>query len=462
MAAWDRPNWGGAVRAVEWVGPRSYEGGVTDDGQTRLQVGATTPVIRAERPFVLRVGERELGPFMGSVSVGTAAANGVVLEDPLVSRFHFELSRVKEGIRLVDVGSKNGTFVGAARVRDAVIDSGARIRVGETVLELWVSDVPELVEDEAHAGFGGLIGSSPAMQALFRLLAKLAAVDTPVLVQGETGTGKDLVARALHSEGRRAAGPFVVFDCGAVAASLAESELFGHVRGAFTGAEVDREGAFERAHGGTLFLDEIGELDAALQPKLLRALESRSVRRVGGGEERVVDVRVVAATHRDLRQMVNAGTFREDLYHRIAVFLVRVPALRERVEDVALLAQHFLARALAGTDFSAAPAITGASVAALMGRAWSGNVRELRNVVERALVLGDLELAVSGDLSSGLGERGAEEGGVSLEEAKRRFERSYLVRLLARHEGDRAKAAEEAGVHVKSLGRLMRRHGLVV
>jgi DNA-binding NtrC family response regulator len=251
----------------------------------------------------------------------------------------------------------------------------------------------------------------------------------------------------------------VVFDCGAVAPTLAESELFGHVRGAFTGADADREGAFERAAGGTLFLDEIGELDSALQPKLLRALESKTVRRVGGAEERAVDVRVVAATHRDLRKMVNAGTFREDLFHRIAVFLLRVPPLRERPDDIEALAQHFLARALAGTDFSAAPKITPASLSTLVSRAWTGNVRELRNVVERALVLGDLELAVAGDLSSGLAEREAE--GLSLEEAKRRFERSYLVRLLARHDGDRAAAATEADVHVKSLGRLLRRHGLV-
>ncbi|MEQ9495269.1 MAG: sigma 54-interacting transcriptional regulator [Deltaproteobacteria bacterium] len=432
---------------------------MTDDAQTRLQVGAQHPVIRAERPFVLRVGDVEHGPFMGSVSVGSAASNGVVLDDPTVSRFHFELSRDQRGIRIVDVGSKNGTFVGDARVRDATIDSGAHIRVGDTVLELSVNDTPELVQDDKRSGFGGLMGTSPAMQALFRLLEKLAAVDTPVLVQGETGTGKDLVARALHEQGRRAAGPFVVFDCGAVAPTLAESELFGHVRGAFTGADADREGAFERAAGGTLFLDEIGELDSALQPKLLRALESKTVRRVGGAEERAVDVRVVAATHRDLRQMVNAGTFREDLFHRIAVFLVRVPPLRERPDDIEALAQHFLARALAGTDFSAAPKITPASLSTLVSRAWTGNVRELRNVVERALVLGDLELAVAGDLSSGLVEREAE--GLSLEEAKRRFERSYLVRLLARHDGDRAAAATEADVHVKSLGRLLRRHGLV-
>ncbi|MCB9646831.1 MAG: sigma 54-interacting transcriptional regulator [Deltaproteobacteria bacterium] len=430
---------------------------MSDVSQTLLHPAARRPGLRAERSFVLVVGATRHGPFERAASVGAAPSNQVVLPDPTVSRFHFEITRGALGLRVVDVGSTNGTFVNGVRVFDAVLEDGAELRAGDTRLRVEVEPVPRYVQDDAPASFGGLIGESPAMRRLLELLVRLAAVDTPVLVQGETGSGKELVARALHDEGRRKAGPFVVFDCGAVAASLAESELFGHVRGAFTGADVERAGAFERAHGGTLFLDEIGELEPGLQPKLLRALESRKVRPLGGDKEREIDVRVVAATHRDLRQMVNAGTFREDLYHRLAVFALRVPPLRERPEDIAPLARHFLSRALAGTDFAKdALELTPASLARLSARSFSGNVRELRNVIERALVLGDLESAARGDLEPGLAEPGAE----GIEAAKRRFERHYLVRLLAKHSGDRAAAAEEAELHVKSLGRLLRRHGL--
>ena len=430
-----------------------------NDGQTLLHPASQRCVVRAERPFTLVVGDVTHGPFVERASVGSARGNDVALEDPTVSRFHFEITRRRDGLHVVDVGSKNGTFVNGVRVVDAILEGASELRAGDTTVAVRVQERPELVEEPYRTHFGQLLGQSAPMQQLFRLLGRLALVDTPVLVHGETGSGKELVARALHEEGRREAGPFVVFDCGAVAPTLAESELFGHARGAFTGADVAREGAFERADGGTLFLDEIGELDPALQPKLLRALESKTIRPVGGDADRKVDVRVVSATHRDLRQMVNDGRFREDLFHRIAVFTLRVPPLRERPDDLVVLAQHFLTRALAGTDFSAAsaPSLTSASIARLTTRSWSGNVRELKNVIERALVLGDLEAAAQGDIETSFTDR---EDDLDLENAKRRFERQYLVRLLAKHDGDRALAAQEADVHIKSLGRLLRRHGL--
>lgn len=435
---------------------------MADDTSTLLHPAAAASAVRAVRSFELVAADgKRFGPFETRATVGSAASNDVVVDDPTVSRFHCEIVRDVRGLVLTDVGSKNGTFAEGVRVLSAILEPGATVRAGDTALELVVAAQPTLVEDSARASFGKLIGSSEKMRALFRLLERLASVDTPVLVHGETGSGKELVARALHDEGRRKDGPFVVFDCGAVAPTLVESELFGHVQGAFTGANADRAGAFERAQGGTLFLDEIGELPAELQPKLLRALESKTVRRVGGDQELTIEARVVAATHRDLRQMVNDGSFREDLYHRLAVFAVRIPPLRERPEDIEPLARTFLASALAGTDFSAdeAPALTAASLAGLRARPWSGNVRELKNVIERALVLGDLEAAANGDLASTLYE-GSTPTPSTMEDAKKQFEREYLVRLLARHDGNRAAAAEEADVHVKSLGRLLRRHGL--
>jgi transcriptional regulator with GAF, ATPase, and Fis domain len=258
-------------------------------------------------------------------------------------------------------------------------------------------------------------------------------------------------------------------DCGAVAPTLVESELFGHARGAFTGADTDRVGAFEAAASGTLFLDEIGELPLALQPKLLRVLERSTIKRLGEAGERAVDARVLAATHRDLKRMVNDGSFREDLYYRLAVFPVTVPALAERREDVAALAQHFFRSAYAsafgvGVGDAAPPDLDGETLALLSQRSWPGNARELRNLIDRVIVLGAPEAVTAGRIADELRRLGAhlhrEAGPVTLEEAKRRAERAYLVDLLARHPADRARAAEEAGVHPKSLPRLIRKHGL--
>ena len=414
----------------------------------------------------------ESGPDTGTtfgglcppVLLGTAEGVGVRLSDPSVSRIHAAIEPGPDGAILHDRSSTNGTFLGSARVLSVFLADGDRIRLGETVLVVRAEALPELLPMSSADRLGDLLGNAPCMRALFALLERLARTDTPVLVHGETGTGKELAARALHSEGARSEGPFVVFDCGAVSPSLVESELFGHVRGAFTGAESDRKGAFVEAQGGTLFLDEIGELPPDLQPKLLRALEARRVKAVGSNQEREVDVRIVAATHRSLVDMVNAGRFREDLYFRLAVFPVELPPLRARREDLGVLVGHFLERSLRGLGEGRIGAPSPATLRVLESLELRGNVRELRNLVERAVVLADVEDARRGELSDalrrslGMGRR--EPSPTTLEDAKQAFERTFLLGLVRRHGKNRVAAAEEAGVHPKSLGRLLRRHGL--
>jgi DNA-binding NtrC family response regulator len=401
------------------------------------------------------------------VRLGSAPGNEALLSDPSVSRFHCTIDRSADGLVVEDAGSTNGTFLGPYRVRVAYLSEGATLRLGQTTLAVRVSERARALEVSLRNRFGGLLGESPGMRALFAMLERLCQAEIPVLIEGETGSGKELVARALHTEGPRRAAPFVVVDCGAIAPTLVESELFGHTRGAFTGADTPRAGAFETAGAGTLFLDEVGELPLALQPKLLRALESGVVKPLGATREVPVQARIVAATHRDLRRMANEGAFREDLYFRLAAFPVRVPPLRERLEDIPLLARHFLARALAATGAAGADRVqpTAETLEILKAQPWPGNVRELRHAVERAVVLGDPAELGRGDLSRALREIGAQERRAepffgSLEEAKRRFEREFLMRLFARHAGDLQAAAEEADLHPKSLQRLCRRHGL--
>jgi transcriptional regulator with GAF, ATPase, and Fis domain len=407
---------------------------------------------------------RRVGPLSPPVRIGSAPGNDLVLNDPTVSRHHCALERRPDGLVIRDAESRNGTVLGTVRVREAWLSPDATFRLGQTVVAVRPTRTRPL--DISLSGhFGGLFGGHLGMRALFALLTRLAEVDTAVLVEGETGTGKELVARALHTESRRARGRFVVVDCGAVAANLIESELFGHVRGAFTGADGPRTGAFELADAGTLFLDEIGELPLELQPKLLRALETGTVRPLGSAQEKRVSPRIVAATHRDLRRMVNVGTFREDLYYRLAVCPVWVPPLRERREDVPALARLFLARFQQGpgTPVERAPVIAPDAAAWLSAQPWPGNVRELRNAVERAVILGQPAATARGDLLAALrvaSGRGREGGltAVSMEAARETFERAYLLNLLARHGPDLDAAAREADLHPKSLARLLRRY----
>jgi transcriptional regulator with GAF, ATPase, and Fis domain len=411
------------------------------------------------------------------VRVGGKPGNDLVLRDETVSRFHFEIALDEHGFRLRDLGSTNGTLVDGWRAADLYLRPGAEIRIGQSKVVFEPSEeraeLP-LSEDER---FGALVGRSAAMRELFATLGRIAPTSFTVLIEGETGTGKEGVADAIHQASPRSKAPFVVFDCAAVSGNLLESEFFGHERGAFTGAETTRSGCMEEAHRGTLFLDEIGELPLDLQPKLLRALERREFRRVGGTRVHTVDVRVVAATNRDLAREVNQGTFRDDLYYRLGVVRVRIPPLRERPEDVRLLAEHFLRTSL--TDDPALAERVLATVPAgdwerLERYPWPGNARELRNVVDRALALGTDASPLRFDpAAAGPGvPRGpvrptTPAPPVDLDrpmlpqraELVVAFEKAYLTGVLERHDGKYSRAASAAGIDRMYFKRLLRRHG---
>jgi two-component system response regulator GlrR len=388
--------------------------------------------------------------------IGSSPDADVVVVDPTVSKLHADVDPRDDGIWVRDLGSRNGTYVEGILVRDGCVPEGGNVRVGSTLLTLQREPVAADVDLWPDDHFGSLIGRSNVMRELFATLARVAPTDASVLIQGETGTGKELVAREIHERSLRATGPLVVVDCAALPETLLESELFGHARGAFTGAVAAREGAIESAEGGTVFLDEIGEVPLAVQPKLLRVLEARTVRRLGETQHRPVDVRFVAATHRNLRTMVNAGAFREDLYFRLSVLPVVVPPLRERVDDIPPLVEAFLAAQGAGWP-------DGTVVGELMERSWLGNVRELRSFVERALVFGPKKaLTMTGDPT---GQRQTSPAvDKPLKEAREawmdQFEREYLRQLLERHGRNVAAASQAAGVHRTYLYRLIMKHGL--
>ncbi len=392
-------------------------------------------------------------------SIGSHPSNDLVLGDPTVSRFHCEIVATGRNARVRDLGSLNGTFVGDTQIVEAHLEHGSTIRLGRSVLRFSLGDRESAIAQSDHDRFGGLLGNGGAMRAVFAVLEKVSQSSATVLIEGETGTGKDVAAEGIHGASARRDGPLVVVDCGAVPANLLESQLFGHERGAFTGADRRRVGAFEEASGGTLFLDEIGELPVELQPKLLRVLEKRQITRLGSNQAHPVDVRIVAATNRDLRAMVNRGEFREDLYYRLAVVRVRLPALRERPEDIPLLIRAFLAAFRAGPDVVSR--LTSVEhLSALARAAWPGNVRELRNAIEQSVVLDQLSPA-EGEAHDA---PTAVDPGVLYEEARRRalaeFERSYLALQLAAHGDNVSAAARAAGVGRVHFHRLLRRSGL--
>ncbi|HUH02053.1 MAG TPA: sigma 54-interacting transcriptional regulator, partial [Kofleriaceae bacterium] len=317
------------------------------------------------------------GPDSGSacissgveLTVGTGAGNDLRLTDPSVSQHHCVFVVCHGGVEIRDLGSTNGTYVNGIRVTAAFVPTAANIALGQTTLRFESIDEPisePLSRDDA---FGPVVGHSSAMRRLFAILERAAPSDTTILLEGETGTGKGILAEAIHGASRRAGGPFVVVDCAAIPAGLMESELFGHERGAFTGAREERIGLFEQATGGTVFLDEIGELPLELQPKLLRVLERRTVRRVGSTTQIPVDVRIIAATNRDLRREVNQGNVRSDLWYRLNTVRLLLPPLRERREDVPLLVAHFY-RLLLGDERACPPA---ALVDEMTRRTWPGN-----------------------------------------------------------------------------------------
>jgi DNA-binding NtrC family response regulator len=392
--------------------------------------------------------------------IGTAPSSHFRLTDPSVSRIHCELDCIPAGLRVVDPGSTNGTFVDGVRVRDADVVPGSRLRLGATNIQVLAGDAPFVLPVSSRDCLGAMVGGSVEMRRVYALVEHFAPTLMTVLIQGDTGTGKELVARAIHDLSPRASGPFVAVDCGAIAPNVIESELFGHVRGAFSGAVSDRRGLFEEAEGGTLFLDEIGELPLALQAKLLRALETREIRRVGANAAKRVNVRVIAATNRGLARSVNDGSFREELYYRLAVGEIHLPALRARRSDIPRLAQHFYAE-FTGSEQPVPEGL----LSALLTRSWPGNVRELRNFIERCISLGWQESMLapsSRETLAGL------EALVPLDRPMKdarqawmdQFERAYVTGQLRKTRGNVTHAAESAGVSRRFFQRAMVRLGM--
>ncbi|MBX3157916.1 MAG: sigma 54-dependent Fis family transcriptional regulator [Deltaproteobacteria bacterium] len=395
------------------------------------------------------------------VAIGSSPACQLVLTDTTVSRKHVEVALVGDEIVVTDCGSRNGCTIQGVRVEKGAISFGTELKLGRTIVKLVPDEELVAAAPSPQTSFGSIVGGDTRMRQLFTLLGEVAATDATVLVEGETGTGKELIAEELHNHSPRKNGPLVVVDCGSVPRELVASILFGHMKGAFTGALSDRKGMFAEAHGGTIFLDEIGELPLELQPALLRALDKRAVCRVGATAYERFDARVVAATNRDLRAEVGKKRFREDLYYRLAVIRVAVPALRERGSDIRMLIEHFVRRF--APDLTLSPD----DMARLVRHSWPGNVRELRNAMERICLLSrnnvvDVEGAL-GDISAG-GSAPGFRTDLPFKEAKNQlveaFEREYIEGLVERHQQNLSAAAREAQIDRKHLRELMRKYGL--
>jgi DNA-binding NtrC family response regulator len=394
-------------------------------------------------------------------SIGSHHSNNLIIDDPTVSRFHCEIVLDSAGARVRDLQSRNGTVLDGVAVLEAFLRAGSFLRLGKSVIRFELGTETNRLPLSDETQFGSLTGVSAAMRTAFAMFARAAESDATVLLEGETGTGKSQAALSIHKKSARSEGLFVVVDCGAILANLLESELFGHEKGSFTGATDRRVGAFEEASGGTLFLDEIGEMPTDLQPKLLRALEAREVRRVGSNAYRPVDVRVIAATNRDLRADVNAGRFRADLYFRLAVVTIGMPPLRQRPEDIPALVEEILVSLRASKEASE-PFRSPEFLAQLQSAAWPGNVRELRNYIERSLILRTFDPVPEGGAPP--------EGGFVVdatapyaserERAIADFERRYFEALLRLHGGKVAQAASAAGMDRAYLYRMLRRHGI--
>ena len=447
------------------------------------------------------------------VRIGAMDDNDIVLGDETVSRYHCRIVQEDSGYVLVDLRSTNGTFVNKVRIREAYLRPGCTIGVGQTLLKFNARDeeVPIVPSRAAHCG--DLIGANPKMREIYSIIEKIAPTATTVVIEGETGTGKEVVAQTIHRLSPRSrSGDLVVFDCGAVPPNLIESELFGHEKGSFTGAVMTRQGLFELADGGTLFLDELGELPLDLQPKLLRALEQREVRRVGSARPMKVDVRIIAATNRNLEDEVQSGRFRQDLYYRLSVVRLMLPSLRERPDDILALVDHFLRTQPYNRNADGGQRVRTVApdvLVALSNYPWPGNVRELVNVLERAISFCDGDTINLADLPDDLrdarpvvgrghlgaaaepavdpgrtraganpsaiaaaaaaGPRPPEEltsGNVTFKDAKERwvssFERDYLVSLLKRHNGNISHAARDADIDRKYFRKLMKKYAIEV
>ncbi len=388
----------------------------------------------------------------GVYTIGTGKEANVRVADPHVSRAHLKLVVSLDGVSIEDLGSSNGTWISDVSIRAVMVTMTTQVMIGRTPLRI------EILDDQERRSFGEAVGECTKIAEVFQHLAKLAPTDLTVTLIGETGTGKDVLARALHAGSTRAALPFVVFDCGAVAPNLIESELFGHVKGAFTGAVAERKGIFEQGHNGTVFLDEIGELPLELQPRLLRVLEQRTVRRVGGTKDTAVDVRVIAATNRDLEQQIEDHKFRQDLYFRLNAAVVHVPPLRERLEDMAILVRSML------DDVGKPLAVADSALETLRAHDWPGNVRELRNVVTTAAALADGPILEARHFAS-LAQRGKRKdptldrlplAGRTLDA----LERAAIKQTLGQLGGNKTQAAQALGIAASTLYEKIKKFGI--
>jgi len=449
---------------------------VTIDRHTVIQTGlamSTTRSRTAARSYTLQVLGQPAATTttvaLGArpIVVGAHGSCELVLTDPQVSRRHAELSIVPEGIRIKDLGSTNGTWYQGTKIGEVVVSAGSTIKFGETPVRIAATDAPSLPPSDKDQ-FGAMAGKSVAMRELFAVLEMASPTDATVLIEGESGTGKELAARAIHDASARAAGPFVVVDCSAISESLIDSHLFGHVKGAFTGADRYRKGVFVEASGGTLFLDELGELPLSAQAKLLRVLEAQTVQPVGADRPVQVDTRVVAATHRDLSRMVAAKEFRFDLFYRLAVVHVALPPLRERLEDLPHLVDTLFRRR--GTPPGV---VDGDNLERLRRHAWPGNVRELRNALERAWAMSgpkaafrELKLWLDPGAAHGV-QQSSEviDTALPFKEAKERwndqFERRYVAMVFDTNGNNVTRAAEHAGLSRRHFRELLYKHAIV-
>lgn len=408
--------------------------------------------------------------------LGKRETNDLIISDKTVSREHLEIKYQADSFVLIDLGSTNGTYLNGNRVKEAYLSPGDLIKIGNTTIEFVVFDEGVKIEPSVKEAFGGMVGKSRRMREIFAILEKISPTHATVIIEGETGTGKDLVARAIHEHSIRKAKPFAVFDCSAVAPNLIESELFGHERGSFTGAVKSRQGAFEAANAGTIFLDEIGELGLDLQPKLLRALEQREIKRVGSNVPIKIDVRVICATNKNLRNEIKEGRFREDLYYRLSVVKIIVPPLRDRPEDIQALLEHFLKTSHLNKDAKGnlkVLKVDDEALKILTRYSWPGNVRELYNVMERTISFVDGNTIsrahldyIFPEVEHAGGEERTEwmpvDTDMPFKDAKAKvlgvFEKEYLVELLKKHNHNLSKASREAKIDRKHLRNLLKKY----
>ncbi|MFZ5439232.1 MAG: sigma 54-interacting transcriptional regulator [Myxococcota bacterium] len=405
----------------------------------------------------------------GLAQLGSAPGNTLVIADDSVSRIHCEVRIENNRVLVRDLGSTNGTFIDGVRVKEGYLRAGSKLKLGAAELRFELEGKRHFLPVSEASSFGELVGPSAAMRRVFSLLEKAARTDSTLILEGETGTGKTRAASTLHELSPRANKPFLVVDCGALPPTLLEAELFGHEKGAFTGATNRRVGVFEEAEGGTVLLDEIGEMPLELQPRLLRVLEERQIKRLGQNRFTPIDVRVLAATHRDLRAEVNAGRFRADLYFRLAVVRVTMPSLRERLEDLPAVARSLL-RQLGASERTHATLFSETFLRSLERSSWPGNVRELRNYLERCMLFDESpppndENPGSTVFDDSMQDPASESfAGQSLTAARQRiverFEKQYLTQLLERYDGKVSAAAKEAEVDRVYLYRLLRKYGL--